>query len=81
MSMRITMVCAEAVQTGGGTEKIRLTGTPRVGSRSHWQSHVNQINSRNGFHTLNARKTKRIYPSSAESNRHQCFIKQIGNKN
>ena len=56
MSTRITMVCAEAVQKGGETGEIRLTGTPRVGSRSHWQSHVDQINLRNGFQTLNARK-------------------------
>jgi len=54
MSTRRTMVCAKAVQKERG--EIRLTGTPRVGSRSHWQLHVNQINLNNGFHTLNARK-------------------------
>lgn len=47
-------------------------GTPRVGSRSHWQSQVNQINLRGKwFSHIKRAQSKRSYPPSAENDQHQ----------
>ena len=61
------------VNTADGNAKGRLAFTLAITCQSNlfkeWFSHIKRA------------QTKRIYPSSAESNQQQCSIKQTGDKN